>query len=181
MNDEKKVDEVKVSENVDCQEFGKCEVCGKEGLLQRTTYHYDVKCECHGPNHFEMIRHCATCKPKEPVYTSIQVKTSTLQRVWQGEACGNTAVEVNANKIVERIMKPTIGRIVIYKTTSEDRRFMRNMDCNERDELPAIIVSVHDETYVNLHVFVDGLTTLWRKSIVNGTADGCWHWPVIGK
>jgi len=52
-------------------EVGKCEVCGKEGQLQRKYWNYDVKCDCHSPNHFEMIRHCANCEPKEPISTKI--------------------------------------------------------------------------------------------------------------
>lgn len=28
-------------------EFGKCDICGKEGPLNRKYFHYDFKCECH--------------------------------------------------------------------------------------------------------------------------------------
>ena len=61
-------------------EFGKCEVCGKESILGRTYFHYDIKCECHSPYHFEMVCHCKDCVPKEPETTIIHVKTSVLPK-----------------------------------------------------------------------------------------------------
>lgn len=64
-----------------CMEFGKCEICGEEGSLQRTYYRYDIKCECHSPNHFEVVRHCSKCKPEEPKTTKLIVATSLLKRL----------------------------------------------------------------------------------------------------
>lgn len=61
-------------------EVGKCEVCGKEAVLQRTYYRYPIKCECHSPEHFELVRHCRDCVPKEPTYTRITVRTADLKR-----------------------------------------------------------------------------------------------------
>ena len=61
-------------------EFGKCEVCGKEAPLQRTYWHYNVKCECHSPSHWEMKRHCVDCIPEEPVVTNITLKTESLEK-----------------------------------------------------------------------------------------------------
>lgn len=63
----------------DSIEFGKCDVCAKENNLERTYYEYnDIKCECHSPAHFEVVKHCLTCIPKEPQMTNIQIKTSVL-------------------------------------------------------------------------------------------------------
>jgi len=63
------------------QEVGKCMVCKEDNkVLQRTVFHYDIKCECHSPNHFESISHCAGCVPIEPKETKITVKTSSLSR-----------------------------------------------------------------------------------------------------
>ena len=62
-------------------EFGKCDLCPNETQLQRTYFRYDIKCECHSPNHFEIVRHCANCTPKEPTETKITVKTSSLHRI----------------------------------------------------------------------------------------------------
>jgi hypothetical protein len=62
-------------------EFGKCEICGKMKVLQRTYFNYNIKCECHSPNHFELVIHCADCIPTEPVETKIVLKTSTLCKV----------------------------------------------------------------------------------------------------
>lgn len=62
------------------QEMGTCGVCRKENaILQRTYFHYDIKCECHSPNHFELIRHCNDCTPVEPNKTKIYLKTSELK------------------------------------------------------------------------------------------------------
>lgn len=49
-------------------------MCGKEVQLQRTYWHYAIKCECHSPSHFEMKCHCADCIPVEPITTKITIK-----------------------------------------------------------------------------------------------------------
>lgn len=61
-------------------ECGKCEVCGKDEPLIRSYFRYpEIKCECHGPGHFEWIRHGVNCVPKEPLETTIRVKTEDLK------------------------------------------------------------------------------------------------------
>jgi hypothetical protein len=60
-------------------EYGICDICKKEAILQRTYFRYDIKCECHSPYHFEMIRHCNNCIPKEPLITNITIKTANLK------------------------------------------------------------------------------------------------------
>mgnify|MGYP005608329895 FL=1 len=47
-------------------EFGKCDICGKEGNLGRTYFEYDIKCDCHSPRHFELVVHCKDCIPSMP-------------------------------------------------------------------------------------------------------------------
>ena len=61
-------------------EFGICDVCKKEASLMRTYFNYDIKCECHSPSHFELIRHCNECKPIEPKITKIYLNTQTLEK-----------------------------------------------------------------------------------------------------
>lgn len=56
------------------QEKGKCEVCGKEGSILRTYFYYDLKCDCHSPNHFEIVYHCVSCLPKAPIKTTVYLK-----------------------------------------------------------------------------------------------------------
>lgn len=75
-------------------------------------------------------------------------------------------------------MKPTIGRIVVYKTTQEDKKKMKLSaeKCIEQDRLPAVIVSVQDESSVNLRVFCDGDLTLHKTAVVNGSKEGNWSW-----
>lgn len=93
-------------------------------------------------------------------------------------------------------MKPTIGRVVIYHTTEQERNFNK-LSGNLQYELPAIIVAVHSDTCVNLKVFPDGVGDMWKTSIelaregakVGDTderlgapsPEGCWSWPVINK
>ena len=59
-------------------EYGKCEICGKEAPLQRTYFNYDIKCECHSPNHFDLVRHCEDCVPKKPRETKVILRTEGL-------------------------------------------------------------------------------------------------------
>ena len=62
-------------------EFGKCQICGEDKPLTRTYYHYDIKCECHSPNHFEFVIHCKDCVPKEPRETKVVFATRNLNRI----------------------------------------------------------------------------------------------------
>lgn len=52
-------------------EYGKCQICGQETPLKRTYFNYPFKCDCHSPNHFELVRHCADCKPEPPKSTVV--------------------------------------------------------------------------------------------------------------
>jgi len=62
-------------------EIDKCDVCGKENVhVSRKYYRYDIKCECHSPHHFELVRYCKDCIPKEPKETKIFIKTENLKR-----------------------------------------------------------------------------------------------------
>ena len=62
-------------------EYGKCEVCGKEKPLIRTYFHYDFKCQCHSPNHFEFVRHCADCKPQKPTETKVLLSNEQAENL----------------------------------------------------------------------------------------------------
>lgn len=54
-------------------EYGTCDVCGREANLQRKYYHFNIKCECHSPKHFEMIKYCSDCVPLRPAETTIEI------------------------------------------------------------------------------------------------------------
>lgn len=62
-------------------EIDKCNICGNIGPVERTYYNYPVKCECHSPIHFEIVRHCKDCVATEPTETKITVKTSELHNI----------------------------------------------------------------------------------------------------
>lgn len=48
------------------EEWGKCDICGKEGFLERTYFYYDINGDCHSPKHFELVSHCKDCVPSMP-------------------------------------------------------------------------------------------------------------------
>ncbi len=80
-------------------------------------------------------------------------------------------------------MEPTIGRIVKYKPTKQDKEVMKTHQnltgCNIMDELPATIVSVHGENCINVKVHLDGnAPDLWKTSIEHGDEAGQWDWFV---
>lgn len=62
-------------------EIGVCEVCGRQNVaLNRKYYDYpDVKCTCHSPHHFDLVRYCDRCEPQQPTYTRIEVRTDSLR------------------------------------------------------------------------------------------------------
>ena len=59
-------------------EWGTCPSCKKEGPINRTYYHYAIKCECHSPTHFEIVYHCNECEPQEPKTTKLVMSTDKL-------------------------------------------------------------------------------------------------------
>jgi len=78
-------------------------------------------------------------------------------------------------------MKPTIGRIVVYNTTEEEKQALWKLGNNRQDKLPAVIVAVwgeSEDSCVNLKVIVDGPhPDLWKTSIQRGDQPGGWNWP----
>lgn len=54
-------------------EYGICDICGREANLQRKYYHFNIKCECHSPKHFEMVKYCSDCVPLRPAETTIEM------------------------------------------------------------------------------------------------------------
>ncbi len=86
-------------------------------------------------------------------------------------------------------MTPTIGRIVNYKLTKDEKKRIqfgkKGVISNDQPILPAVIVAVHGdqpESVVNLKVMVDGdAPDLWVTSVGVGKKIGTWAWPVIKK
>ena len=60
-------------------EYGKCEICGVDTFIERTYFRYNIKCECHSPYHFELVRHCSNCVPIEPRITKIELNCNYLK------------------------------------------------------------------------------------------------------
>ncbi len=78
---------------------------------------------------------------------------------------------------------PTIGALVTYWTTEEERMLLKQFG-NESKELPAIIVAVWGEDCVNLRVFPDAnMPEIWKTSISQydkdtGLIENCWDWVI---
>lgn len=110
-------------------EYGYCDVCGKEGPLQRATYYYDIKCECHSPKHFEIVLHCKNCIPKEPRETRITFNTNKLNEqidfykkeienlVWNLAGCNTYAdgfgLDIEHNKEMARPALDAVRKMAI--------------------------------------------------------------------
>ena len=53
-------------------EFGKCEICGKDAILARTYFIYNIPCQCCGCRrdgndmHFVFVAYCKDCVPEIP-------------------------------------------------------------------------------------------------------------------
>lgn len=79
-------------------------------------------------------------------------------------------------------MKPTIGRIVLYRFDENDVLRCKTFT-GEKNEprvgeiYPAFIVRVFEGNLVNLHIFGDGAYFYWATSRVMGDGNGQWHWP----
>lgn len=86
-------------------------------------------------------------------------------------------------KIKNILMKPTIGRIVIYYPQKSERELLNNY----LTKAPAIITAVWSDTCINLKVLCDGPFNLWKTSVnkfdsnINGTpfTENVWDWPNI--
>lgn len=95
--------------------------------------------------------------------------------------------DIGKAEATETVVKPTVGRIVLYKLSerdvqaiSEDRGLGSATQCNLHrtgNVLPMIIVSVWPGDDVNGQVFLDGNFTLWVKTVSQGDGFGQWQWP----
>lgn len=81
-------------------------------------------------------------------------------------------------------MKPTVGRIVIFKLDDFARDQIEGATKtpnpnNGADECPAVIVRVWGDECVNLRLLTDGppCAVEWRTSALLGDQPGQWSWP----
>lgn len=72
--------------------------------------------------------------------------------------------------------KPTVGRIVLFDPSPDDREARAN-GIGDGEKLPAVIVRVWSETCVNLRVLNDGESVLHRTSVTFGSGAYTWNWP----
>ena len=62
-------------------EWGKCQYCEYEGIIKRTYFHYEIECECHSPNHFQIVWHCDKCKPVDPGIGNIKLSSKQKHKI----------------------------------------------------------------------------------------------------
>ena len=60
-------------------QFGKCDICKKQTIVESKFYHYGFKCDCHSPEHFERVNYCKDCVPKKPPYTKVTLTDEQAQ------------------------------------------------------------------------------------------------------
>ena len=60
-------------------QFGKCDLCKKQTIVESKFYHYGFKCDCHSPEHFERVNYCKDCVPKKPPYTKVTLTDEQAQ------------------------------------------------------------------------------------------------------
>lgn len=77
-------------------------------------------------------------------------------------------------------MKPSIGRIVIYKLLVAE---YYGTPKDQPREFPALVVNVAEERGLDLQVFTNDpeRPLMLKHEIKQGTYPGDWHWPVIQK
>ena len=75
---------------------------------------------------------------------------------------------------MSEVKVPSVGRVVHYKVSPSDPPELRS---NYAEVLPAIIVIVWSDNNVNLKVFTDGPTDVWKTSVLLGDEPGQWSWP----
>ena len=66
-----------------CIEHGLCQYCGYSGPINRKYYYYGIKCECHSPEHFEIVWHCDKCEPKDPGIDRIILSKEEKHKVFK--------------------------------------------------------------------------------------------------
>jgi hypothetical protein len=73
-------------------------------------------------------------------------------------------------------MMKTIGTIVQYRTTEEERDTFSKRPgmCEVREYLPAMIIASHNGV-VNLNVQLDGHGSIWKKECEQGKEEGQWQ------
>ena len=62
-------------------EYGVCNVCNKEGGVERTYFRYGIKCECCGDIHFEIVWHCVGCVPNKPKISKIVLSKELKHKI----------------------------------------------------------------------------------------------------
>lgn len=88
-------------------------------------------------------------------------------------------------------MNPSIGRIVHYRLSEQDKQRITEMvnrptasgrspvmnPSSVGDTVAGIVVATWAESTANLHLLLDGEATLWVTSAKEGDQPGSWSWP----
>jgi hypothetical protein len=74
------------------------------------------------------------------------------------------------------VLIPELGDLVFYRPLPAEKGEAPAILSNQPDVLPAVVVAVWTPDCVNLKVFTDGPTDVWKTSILQGDHPGMWQW-----
>lgn len=80
---------------------GRCGVCGKDGPLTRTYFRLPIKCDCHSPEHFDIVDHCTECAPARPntkIYLTSEQAEALEKQLSEAERQNNCLAAMTAER-----------------------------------------------------------------------------------
>lgn len=84
-------------------EYGNCEICGKESVLERTYFYYDITCRCCNKRHHEMVRHCHSCVPGIPDSIHPMIKAMD-GKYYEATITNVLPVEIQGEFIIDKLI-----------------------------------------------------------------------------
>lgn len=74
------------------------------------------------------------------------------------------------------VLTPELGDLVFYRPLSLEKGEDPAILNNQPEVLPAVVVAVWTPDCINLKVFTDGPTDVWKTSVLKGDSPGTWQW-----
>lgn len=142
------------------REIGTCDSCGKFTGLSREYFRYpEIKCECHSPYHFEIVRYCKDCLPREPLETTVTIKTSELKRLVRVPDTGIDDLSDGYHT---------------FRELYHHRAILFAVICNDHKELAWKSLQHHDGKKMYDGMFVVGIETPQGQATYHYDVDPYW-------
>ncbi len=126
------------------------------------------------PQKQEIIAALAAKKPWKWIEKEYNCSSGTISR-YKNLRADNS---INTVSNIMSGQKPSVGRIVHYIPTEEERT---GANFNQQEKAPAVITAVWSDTLVNLQVLNDGDQSPTRKLSIQMKTEtltsSCWEWP----